>query len=161
MGKKGICKLAYRVLKTWVPYKTRVLKTLFLRFLFANLDKFLPHRSWVFYTRFQNTQNIEENPAERKKEEEDPQWKRRSIAKKKTHGTNKPSLHQAHPNCRSTMQFTISMGAVHDLQTTVQFTISSSSSIYGAVHDLHGCSSQFVDYNAFTISSSSCMVSAH
>ena len=76
---KGICKLASRVLKTRVPYKTRVLKT---HFLHADLDTFLSHRSRVFYTRFQNTQNREENPkerkkkggnpAERKKEEEDP-----------------------------------------------------------------------------------------
>ena len=82
MGKKGICKLAFRVLKTWVPYKTWVLKTRFLHFLLVDLDKFLLHRSRVFYTRFQNTQNREENPkerkkkggnpAERKKEEEDP-----------------------------------------------------------------------------------------
>ena len=72
MGKKGICKLASRVLKTWVPYKTRVLKTRFLRFLLADLDKFLSHRSRVFYTWFQNTQNKEENPKERKKKGGNP-----------------------------------------------------------------------------------------
>ena len=144
MGKKGICKLAYRVLKTWVPYKTRVLKTLFLRFLLANLDKFLPHRSWVFYTRFQNTQNIEENPKERKKEERrkpsrKKERRRRSTVKKKIHSKEEDPRHKQTLSPSSTSQL----------------------SIYDAIHDLHGCSSQFVDYSAFTISSSSCMVSAH
>ena len=60
------------------------------------------------------------NPAERKKEEEDPQRRKRSIAKKKTHGTHKSSLHQAHTDRRSTVQFPISMGEIHDLQTTVR-----------------------------------------
>ena len=51
---KCIWKLASRVLETRVPYKSRVSKTCFL---LANLDRFLSHRSQVFYTRFQNTQN--------------------------------------------------------------------------------------------------------
>ena len=78
---KGICKLASRVLKTRVPYKTRVLKT---RFLHADLDTFLPHRSRVFYTRFQNTQNKPSIKKERR---------RRSAAKKKIHSKEEDPWH--------------------------------------------------------------------
>ena len=78
---KGICKLASRVLKTRVPYKTRVLKT---HFLHADLDTFLPHRSRVFYTRFQNTQNKPSRKKERR---------RRSAAKKKIHSKEEDPWH--------------------------------------------------------------------
>ena len=46
----------------------------------------------------------EGNLEERKKERI-----RRSTTKKKTHGTHKPSLHQAHLDRRSMIQFTISI----------------------------------------------------
>ena len=54
MGIKCVCNLASRVLETRVPYKTWVLKT---HYLLVDFDKFLPHRSRVFYTGFQNTKN--------------------------------------------------------------------------------------------------------
>ena len=109
---KGICKLASRVLETWVPYKTWVSKT---RFLLVELDTFMPHRSRVSsllhsiskHTKERTTNpEKEENPeerkkkegnlVERKKEEEDPQQRRKPT-------THKPSLHQAHPDRRSTI----------------------------------------------------------
>ena len=61
---KGICKLASRVLETRVPYKTWVLKTCFL---LAKLDTFMPHKSQVFYTQFQNTHNKELQTQKKKK----------------------------------------------------------------------------------------------
>ena len=45
---KDFCKLTSQVLDTWVPYKTRGLKT---RFLLVELDTTMPHRSWVLKTR--------------------------------------------------------------------------------------------------------------
>ena len=123
---KEFCKLASRILEIRVSYKTRGLKT---RFLLAELDTFMPHRSRVFYSQFQKTQKKKvqtqkkkepeerrtnprkrktkkrrKNPEERKKER-----RRRSTTTKKTHGTHKSSLHQAHPDHRSTVQFTISI----------------------------------------------------
>jgi len=106
---KGIWKLASRVFKTCL--------------LLAELDTFMPHRSQVFYTRFQNTQDEElqtqkkkktQKKERRKKEEGNPaerikERRRSSTAKKKTHGTHKPSLHQAHPDRRFTVKFMISI----------------------------------------------------
>ena len=94
-----------------MPHRSRVLSLLHL------ISKHTKERT----TNPEKEENPEErkkkegNLAERKKEEKDSQRRRRSIAKKKTHGTHEPSLHQAHLDRRSTVQFTISMGAVHDL----------------------------------------------
>ena len=108
MCTKGVCKLASRVLETRVSYKTRVSKT---RFLLADLDRFLPHRSRVFYTWFQNTQNKKlqthkkkktQKKEERRKPSRKKERRRRSTAKKKiwqglptlTHTENQDMLDQ-------------------------------------------------------------------
>ena len=63
---KGICKLAYRVLKTQVPYETRVLKT---HFLLAELDTFMPHRSRVLSLLHLISKHTKERTTNPKKEE--------------------------------------------------------------------------------------------
>ena len=91
---KGICKLASRVLKTQVPYETRVLKT---RFLPAELDTFMPHKSWVFYTRFQNTHNKELQTQKKKKthkkERRKKETQQKESKKKKIHNKEEDPRH--------------------------------------------------------------------
>ena len=118
---KCIWKLAYQVLETWVSYLIWVLET---HFPLVDLDRFLPHRSRVFYTQFQYMLRTELNTQKRRKPREERRKKetQQKERKKKTHGTHKPSLHQAHPDRRSMVQFTISIGAVWSLKS-VKFAL--------------------------------------
>ena len=76
---KDFCKLASRILEIRVPYKTRGLKT---RFLLAELDTFMPHRSRVFYSQFQKTQK-KKVQTQKKKEPEERKKKEAEERKKK------------------------------------------------------------------------------
>ena len=80
MGMKGIWKLAPRVLEIRVPYGTRVFKTCFL---LAELDTFMSHRSQVFYTQFQNTQDEELQTQKKKKTQKKERRKKETQQEKK------------------------------------------------------------------------------
>ena len=115
---KCIWKLAYQVLETWVPYLIWVLET---HFPLVDLDIFLPHRSRVFYTQFQYTLRTELNTQKRRKPREERRKKETQQKERK-----KKKIHSKEEDPRHTQ--------------TQSPSSTSRSSIYGAVHDLHGCS---------------------
>ena len=109
---KNYCKLAYRVLKTWVPYKTRHLKTRFLLAEFAKLDTFMPHRSRVFKNRVKKTwissflhliSNTKKKRKKKKKkstnlEKEERTWRKKEVQtpekkKKNPQQRRRPTAH--------------------------------------------------------------------
>ena len=92
MGMKGVCKLVSRVLKTC--------------FLLVELDTLMSHRSRIFYTRFQNTQNKELQTQKKKKthkkERRKKETQQKERKKKKIHSKEEDPRHTQTQSLSST-----------------------------------------------------------